>query len=152
MDFENTKRIQASPDDVFQWLSKVENLPKYLPTTREAHMASGDKVHLEGEAHGHQYASDGFFRCLDDHRRLEWSSDGDFAYSGWLEVKGVSNNEADVTVHLSFAPNPQQSANKPMPGEGPDEHQIQEGIDKALQSIQNHIEGTGGKEEPQSAH
>ena len=153
MDFEGTKRIGASPDDVYRWVSDVQNLPKYLPTTGEAHMVSGDKVHVAGEAHGHHYSSDGFFRQDDAAKRLEWSSDGDFKYSGWLEVKEAAGNQsADVTVHLKFDPNPQQSANRPMPGQGPDQHQIQEGLDKALQSIQNQIEGKGGKEEPQSAH
>ncbi|WP_027482488.1 SRPBCC family protein [Deinococcus pimensis] len=152
MEFENTKRIQAPVDDVYAWVSDVRNLPKYLPTTREAHMASGEKVHVEGEAHGHQYASDGFFRRDDAGRRMEWSSDGDFRYAGWLQVKPVSNEETDVTVHLTFDPTPQESANRPMPGQGPDQHQINEGIVKALDSIKNQIEGHGGKEEPPSAH
>ena len=152
MDFESTKRIQASPDDVYAWVSDVQNLPKYLPTTSEAHMASGDKVHVEGEAKGHQYASEGFFRKNENEKRMEWSSDGDFKYSGWLQVKEAGDQQSDVTVHLTFDPNPQESANKPMDGEGPNEQQIQDGLDKALQSIENQIEGKGGKEEPASVH
>ncbi len=152
MDFERTQRIQASQDDVFAWVSDVENLPKYLPTTREAHMASGEKVHVEGEAKGHEYASDGFFRRNDDENRMEWSSDGDFRYSGWLRVQSAGAQEADVTVHLSFEPSPQESANHSGAGGGPNEQQIQDGLEKALQSIKNQIEGTGGKEEPASAH
>lgn len=38
-----------------------------------------------------------------------------------------------------------------MPGEAPSNDQIQEGIDTALQSIQNFVEGRGGKEEPSAA-
>jgi ribosome-associated toxin RatA of RatAB toxin-antitoxin module len=30
-EYEKTQTIEASPDEVFAWLSNVDNLPEYLP-------------------------------------------------------------------------------------------------------------------------
>ncbi len=151
MEFEKSTRVQASPDQVFAFVSDVRNLPKYLPTTKSAQPQEGERVQLQGEANGHRYEGDGRFKQDQAGKRLEWGSDFEFDYSGWLEVKPDGDGASQVTVHLHFGPSPQQSANVPVPGEGPDEGQIQEGLDKALQSIQNQVEGKGGKEEPSAA-
>lgn len=65
-------------------MSKVENLPKYLPTTHSAEPQDGERVRVQGEAQGHPYDSDGFFRQDKENHRIEWRADEGY-YSGWLQ-------------------------------------------------------------------
>ena len=85
-------------------MSKVENLPKYLPTTHSAQPQQGDRVRVQGEAQGHEYDADGFFRTDKDAHRIEWGADEQY-YSGWLEVTG-QGDDSSMTVHLSFSGGP----------------------------------------------
>jgi hypothetical protein len=97
---------------------------------------------------GHRYDADGYLRPNPEKLRLEWGADEGY-YSGWLQVEGQNGNghdSAQVTVHLSFKEKPGQDS-----GHAPSDADIQEGMQKALQSIQNYVEGTGGKEEPAAA-
>ncbi len=153
-EFEHSTPISASPDEVFAFMSKVENLPKYLPTTHSAQSQEGERVRVQGEAQGHQYDSDGFFRKDEANHRIEWGADEGY-YSGWLQVEG-QGEDSSMTVHLSFSGGPPGGQGEE-PGEGsgeaPNREQIQEGLVKALESIKNFVEEgrSGGKEEPSAA-
>ena len=151
MEYTGTRTIQASPDEVYAFVSDVRNLPRYLPTTKRAEPQGGERVEVEGEAQGHHYQADGRFHQDAQNHRLEWGSAADINSSGTLEVKRSGDSASEVTVRLRFDPDPQRAPNQDMPGEAPSNNQIQEGIDKALQSIQNFVEGRGGKEEPSAA-
>ncbi|WP_216317813.1 SRPBCC family protein [Deinococcus aestuarii] len=150
MEYQGTRRIQASPEEVFAFVSDVRNLPRYLPTTRRAEPQGEERVAVEGEANGHPYQADGRFHKDARNHRLEWGSDGEINYSGTLEVR-PDGDGSQVSVKLRFEPDPGRAPNEDMPGQAPSNDQIQEGIDKALESIQNFIEGRGGKEEPSAA-
>ena len=76
---------------------------------------------------------------------MEWGSDGESGYRGWLEVK-EARGASNVTVHLSF--DPQSYAFQEMDKNTGDRTQIiNEGIENTLQSIKNLCEGRGGKVE-----
>lgn len=153
-EFEHSTTIQASPDEIFAFIAKVENLPKYLPTTKSAQPQSGERVRVQGEAQGHAYDADGYFRRDETRHRLEWGADEGY-YSGWLEVEAQAAG-SQMTVHLSFSGGP-PAGEGDAPGEGnqegPNREQIQEGLVKALESIKNFLEEgrSGGKEEPSAA-
>ena len=151
-EFEHSTTIAASPDEVYAFMSKVENLPKYLPTTHAAQPQEGERVRVQGEAQGHEYDADGYFRQDAANHRIEWGADEGY-YSGFLEVTEQGSGSS-MTVHLSFTGGP-PGGQGDAPGEGnaPDEGDIQEGLVKALESIKNFVEEgrTGGKEEPSAA-
>ena len=154
-EFEHSTSISASTDEVFTFMSKVENLPKYLPTTHSAQAQEGERVRVQGEAQGHEYDSDGFFRKDEANHRIEWGADEGY-YSGWLQVD-EAGDASSMTVHLSFSGGPPGGQGEE-PGEGsgdeaPNREQIQEGLVKALESIKNFVEEgrSGGKEEPSAA-
>ena len=152
-EFEHSTTIDASPDEVYAFMSKVENLPKYLPTTHAAQPQEGERVRVQGEAQGHKYDSDGFFRQDAANHRIEWGADEGY-YSGFLEVTEQGSGSS-MTVHLSFSGGPPGSEGSE-PGDGgdaPSEGDVQEGLVKALTSIKNFVEEgrTGGKEEPSAA-
>ena len=153
-EFEHSTTIDASPDDVYAFMSKVENLPKYLPTTHGAQPQQGDRVRVQGEAQGHEYDADGYFRTDKDAHRIEWGADEQY-YSGWLEVTGQGDNST-MTVHLSFSGGPpagQGDAPSDENNNAPNRDEIQEGLVKSLESIKNFVEEgrSGGKEEPSAA-
>ena len=154
-EFEHSTAIGASPDEVYAFMSQVENLPKYLPTTHSAQPQEGERVRVQGEAQGHEYDADGFFRKDEANHRIEWGADEKY-YSGWLEVSGQGEGST-MTVHLSFSGGPPagegDAPNDDSSSEAPNREQIQEGLVKALESIKNFVEEgrSGGKEEPSAA-
>lgn len=145
-EYEQTRRIQAAPDAVFGFVSDVENLPDYLPTVSNATIEHGESIRVQGEADGHHYDDTGFFHIDKPKQRMEWGSDGDSNYGGWLEVRGDANAAvSEVTVHIKFDPKPELA--RQMEKQGGRDQAINEGIKNALTSIQNHCEGKGGKVE-----
>lgn len=145
-EYEQTRHIQAPRNKVFAFVSDINNLPDYLPTVRNAAMEDGERIRVQGEANGHRYDDTGFFRVDQAQQRLEWGSDGDSNYAGWLEVQGdLTAATSTVTVHIKFDPKPELA--RQMEQQGGRDEAINEGIKNALISIQNHCEGKGGKVE-----
>lgn len=144
--YEQSRTIPASAEEIFAFVSDIRNLPQYLPTTKAAQPQQGERVRVQGEAKGHQYDADGYFRYDEANHRLEWGADEHY-YSGRLEIVPQSADSAEVTVQLSFRGGPPGAD----PNEGPSDADINEGIVKALESIENHVTGRGGKEEPSAA-
>ncbi len=91
---------------------------------------------------------DGTFTADPALRRLEWSADEANGYAGWLTITGQKSTWL-VTVHLTFgtATDLPDRIEQSTPSDRP----IQEGMAAALRSIQNIVEGKGGKEEPAAA-
>ena len=151
-EYQRTMIIEAKADDVFAFVAEIDNLPKYLPTVHSVRRQSGDRIQVQGEAAGRKYNDDGYFRIDQEARRLEWGSDGDNHYSGWMQVEeGVEEVfTSRVSVHLSFEPQPEFARQVEAQGGNRDDV-INEGIDNTLRSIKNLCEGTGDKVESQSA-
>jgi uncharacterized membrane protein len=151
-EYQRTMVIEAQADDVFDFVSDIKNLPSYLPTVRSATLQSGDRIRVQGEAGGKRYDDDGYFRIDKEARRLEWGSDGENQYSGWMQVEeGVEEVfTSRVSVHLSYEPSPEMVRQFERQG-GTRDDVINEGIDNALRSIKNLCEEKGDKVESQSA-
>jgi uncharacterized protein YndB with AHSA1/START domain len=145
-EYEQTTTMRAPPERVFEFVADIRNMPSYLPTTQSAEPQGGERVRVQGEAQGHRYDSDGFLRRDPGRRRLEWGADEGY-YSGWLQVQETGAGTSTVTVHISLRDHPPGAD----PSHAPSEEQINEGLIKGLRSIQNHVEGRGGKEEPSAA-
>ncbi len=148
-EYEHSARVNAPAEAVFDFVSDIGNLPKYLPTTHHAESQGLGRVRVRGEAGGHTYDSDGYFRVDATEHRMEWGSDGENAYAGWLQVE-ENGSGSDVTVHLTFAPRPDQ-AERFEEQTGDRDRTIQEGLEASLLSIRNLVEGRGGKVEPTAA-
>ena len=145
-EYERSRVVQASPDDVFAFVSDVRNLATFLPTVEAAQPQAEDRVRVRGEVEGYAFEDDGWFRVDTGRRRLEWGSD-EHDYSGWLTVAGADGG-AQVVAHLSMPPFVTESG-RPITGEptgGPD--QVERSLEAALDSLRNLMEGRGGKEAP----
>lgn len=150
-EYQNSIVIQAHPDKVFDFVADINNLPKYLPTVHNASPLSQGRIRVQGEAGGHKYDEEGYFRADPETRKLEWGSDGENDYSGWLKVdQGEEPSASRITVHITFAMSPEQPQKFEEQG-GNRDAMMQEGIGKTLQSIKNLCEGKGGKVEAQTA-
>lgn len=139
-EYEQSLMIAAPPEAIFDFVADVSNLPKYLPTTKSAQSQGPERVQVQGQAGDRQYNSDGFLRADRDNMRLEWGADEGY-YSGFLTVD-PQGAQANVTVHISLRGTPPGAD----PNERPPDHLINDGLRKGLESIQNYVTGTGGKE------
>ncbi len=147
-EFEQSITVAASADGIFDFISDVKNVPQYLPTVKNAQPQQGERIRTQGQAGDRSYDSDGHFRVDKQAHRLEWGSDGENDYSGWLEVQGNVGSQSQVKVHIHYAPKPEIVQR--MVEHSPDhsfESAMYEGISKTLESIKRICEGKGGKEE-----
>lgn len=147
-EFEQSITVAAPADGIFNFVSDVKNVPEYLPTVKSAQSQQGERIRTQGQAGDRSYDSDGHFRIDKQARRIEWGSDGENDYNGWLEVQGDGGAQSQVKVHIHYAPKPEvlQHMVERSPGHS-FESAMNEGISKTLESIKRICEGTGGKEE-----
>jgi carbon monoxide dehydrogenase subunit G len=105
MEYEESRRMPAPADVVFDIMSDVDTMQRWLPTTMEVEDAGPDRVHVEGTvddgAGGHHYATDGLFRAEKEQLRMEWGSEGP-DYAGWAQVYHAGAGASEVNLHLSF--------------------------------------------------
>ena len=142
-EYEESIEVNADPDHIFSFISNPHNLPKYLSTVHHAAAEEHQRIRVMGEAAGHKYDSDGPFIVHRDDRKMEWGSNGENNYSGWMTVEPTVT-ASTVTVHLSFNPKPELAAAfKEQTGSR--DKTIRSGLTAALQSIKNLIEGDGDK-------
>ena len=128
-EFSRSTTIEASPDELFEFLSKIENLPQYFTGLTEAHHTSGDEVHVtadpavtggEPDTTGAVQA-EAWFRIDAEQRALAWGSEGPHDYHGELQVTPDGDN-ATVSLHLHT--------------EHDDAESIERGIEATLSNIE----------------
>jgi hypothetical protein len=145
-EYERSRLMQASPDDVFAFVSEPSNLATILPTVDTVEPQAKGRVEVHGEARGRTYDDQGWFHVDQARRRIEWGAD-ERTYSGWLTVAGEDGG-AQVVAHLSFAPDV-TATGRPISGEpAADPDPIEQSLETALDSLRNLMEGRGGKEVP----
>jgi hypothetical protein len=154
-EYEKRQPVYRPADEVFEWLSKVENLPHYLPPVKEswsegpaASGKPGEKIKMKVEIPGrYETEGEGYFHADQEARRLEWGAEFSRDYSGWLTVEETPDNaeECLVTAHLSFG---QRSVQGEVQGEEPGsggEDALEEGVGRTLESIRRQLEEGRGK-------
>lgn len=144
-DFDESIRIETGADEVFAFVSNVQNLPLYLPTVRRAAPQLGQRAEIEGTVDGRRYLSDVDLRVDHATRSMHWGSDGEYQYRGWLTVGG-RNGTCEVKVHLSFTSRPDLSTRNEGQS-GNRDRTIREGVRKALRSIKTIVEEKAGTRE-----
>ena len=139
-DYERTTTIDAPAEDLFEYLSKVENLPQYMDRMTSAHNLPGDEVEVEAKVEPGDVGSSGeektvggeaWFRIDADHLKLTWGAEGPHDYSGELEVTpDGAGSQVTVRLHTMHE------------AEG-----IEDGIEQTLANIQR-IAGSDGALNP----
>ncbi len=137
-DYERSTIVDAPADELFEYLSKVENLPTYFDRLTSARNLPGDEVEVEattepGDAGagepGRTVGGDAWFRIDADSKTLTWGSEGPHDYKGQLQVTPAGDAASTVTVTLHTTHQ----------AEG-----IEDGIEQTLANIAN-LAGSDGR-------
>src|SRR3954471_16771380 len=119
-EYERSRLIQVSEDDVFAFVSDVNNLPVFVPTVQSVEPQKGEEVLIRGEIRGHTFEDEGWFHVEPARHRVEWG-DQERTYSGSLTV-AAENGGSRVYIHLSTPPYVTPSG-APVTGEDPAERE-----------------------------
>ncbi len=155
--YQRTITIERPVDEVFAYVSDVQNLPAYLPPIDEAHhrapsegneqdaAAQGaEGVHLHGSMKGQAFENDGWYQVDQGAHSMTWGAQADGTYSGSLTVTG-QDGTSQVEVTLSFGP---RSPHDQMEERSGERDLVQEALGASLESIRRQVEGEGGKVTP----
>src|SRR5215204_7420084 len=99
-EYERSRLVQASPDEVFAFVLDASNLATILPTVDTVEPQAEGRVEVHGEVRGRSYDDESWFRVDEARRRIAWDAD-ERTGSGWLTVAG-DDGGAQVVAHLSF--------------------------------------------------
>ena len=125
-DYERTTTIDAPADDLFEYLSKVENLPQYMDRMTSAHNLPGD---VGSDSGGERtVGGEAWFTIDADQMKLAWGAEGPHDYKGELEVT-PDGAASQVTVRLHTTH---------------DAEGIEDGIEQTLANIQRIAGSDGG--------
>ncbi len=93
--------VGMEADELFAFLSDIENLPTYFSRMKEASPAEGEAVHVVATSpDGEERRGEAWFRVLRDAHRLEWGSEGPNDYSGALDLDPLDGDRCKVTVSV----------------------------------------------------
>jgi uncharacterized membrane protein len=135
---ERTIDLQASPSEVFRYLSSVGSLPRFLPHIEEIRPEQDSHVVAFANVEGKRYEMNGFFRPNPADRRIEWGSDGTPDYRGWLRVgAGAGSAGSRLTVHISLR---SAASEETPPQPGLAGRRIESEFDKVMDSIRRAVE------------
>ena len=99
-DFTGSTTVDAPPASLFDYLSDVDNLPKYFTRMTSAKRGDGEEVHTTAQIPGgREVEGDAWFRVDEDTQRVEWGSEGPNDYHGYVDVT-PSGDGSQVEVHL----------------------------------------------------
>jgi uncharacterized membrane protein len=131
-EFEQSIVINAPAEDVFNFVSNLNNLPKYLPSLQHAQSSGPDRLRVQGASDGQGIDAPGFFRVDPAEYFMEWSAETEHNYSGWLEIQELDDT-CEITAHISFRPSPNSAAQ--MRQDGHTDEAIESELRSALMSI-----------------
>lgn len=97
-DVQRSLAMQAPPDAVLALASDIRDLPRQVPTTREAEPQGRERVHVEGEAQGRHCDADGYLRRRDGglERGADEAPSGDDINEGVREGLEPIRNHAEA--------------------------------------------------------
>ena len=95
--------INATAAEVFDFVSRVENMPRYLPTVEKATRIAPGLVRLKGAANGRRYALEGQLRVDADAMQMSWGAIERETYHGEFQVFDTDEG-AELACRLEFEP------------------------------------------------
>jgi carbon monoxide dehydrogenase subunit G len=129
MEYEESRGMPADAEIVFDVISDVNRMQRWLPTAMDVETAGPDKVHVTGGEDGAHYDTEGLFRAQKDQLRIEWGSEGP-DYAGWAQVYHSGAGTSEVNMHLSFF------GDQPQAHGGEAAEQTRQGMREALERLE----------------
>ncbi|HEY8371400.1 MAG TPA: SRPBCC family protein [Pseudonocardiaceae bacterium] len=120
-DFRHVAPVDMPADELFDFLAKPDNLPRYFPAMTEAEPVGGDRVHVEADLGNRHVEAEAWLQVDRRNRHLSWGAPGEDDYHGELTIveQGPNRCEVSVTLHTERA--------------GGDE--VQRGLEQTLASL-----------------
>jgi uncharacterized membrane protein len=125
-DYEQTTTVAAEADELFRYLSDVNNLPAYFAAMKSAEPTEGYAVHTVASVDGTEREGEAWFTAEEESRSIRWGAQGPHHYGGELEVSGSTGQASTVTVRLHT--------------EHGDDEQIRRGLANTLAQIKRNVE------------
>ncbi len=94
--------INAAPAEVFAFVSKTANMPRYLPTLEKA-TRTEDRVRLKGAANGRRYEVEGHLLFDEDALQISWGSLEPQRYHGACQVFETDDG-SELACRIEFEP------------------------------------------------
>jgi len=97
-EIDGSRAFKITADALWAVVADPARLADWVPTMRRAQpsgeggragtggRAGSEKVHVEGESHGHPYSLDSPLRIDESDRRLDWGTEGNYGYRGSVRV------------------------------------------------------------------
>lgn len=121
---ERSIHVDADHEHVYRYVSDVANLPQYFDSMTSAERTGAEEVHVTAEIPGGGHREgEAWFRTDDEAERIDWGSESESSYSGWLEVTA---DGAGSTVRLGMQ----------LHRDG-----MEDGIDRTLDALRARVEG-----------
>lgn len=138
--YQGSTSVQADAKSVFDFVSRPENLPQYVPFIQQADCGYGDVLHISGECPHGAFRGVGGFLTDPEAMSMHWNSRASVNYRGWLHVTDHEDH-CLVVIHLEFDPGLDAEANKEF-HRVLKEHpaSMQSAIDQALGTIRSRCE------------
>jgi uncharacterized membrane protein len=95
--------ISAAPAEVFAFVSKTANMPRYLPTLEKATRTAEDRVRLKGAANGRRYEVEGHLLFDEDALQISWGSLEPQRYHGACQIFETDEG-SELACRIEFEP------------------------------------------------
>lgn len=128
-DFQHTTTVGASRDDLFDYLSRVDNLPNYMARMTSARHTRGDEVVVTARVGDEETTGDAWLTIDADNRTMAWGSPGPSDYHGELTVTG---DDARSTVEVRLHTERDVDAGT-----------VEQGIHRTLENVRTLVEARG---------
>jgi uncharacterized membrane protein len=103
-DFLASADVAAPADELFDYLSQVENLPNYFERMTSVTDNEDGTISVSADLGNRVVESEAWFEVDRDARTLSWGSEGPNDYSGQLQVIGTgSTSVVEVTLRTERA-------------------------------------------------
>jgi uncharacterized membrane protein len=97
-DFLTSAEVAAPADELFDYLSQVENLPNYFERMTSATDNGDGTITVSADIGDRVVEGEAWFEVDHATRTLSWGSEGPNDYSGQLQVTGDETSVVEVTL------------------------------------------------------
>lgn len=135
-DYQKSTTVLVEPARLFDYLSDVENLPRYLPRLTSATPAGDGTVSVTAriepdDGPPREVQGEAWIRVIEAGRRLQWGATGPNDYHGELDVDSADQGRtATLTIRLHT--------------ERAEGEQVEQGLIEALAGLERAIEEVDG--------
>jgi uncharacterized protein YndB with AHSA1/START domain len=141
-DYRGRVSINRPAREVFAFLADTANMPRYMPTVRQATPQGGNRLLLEGEAEGKPWRSEGWMEVEPQQRRMRWGAEDPPRYHGEIQVSGEGeHSEVELRLHLNPKP---EVAERMQRHDGDVDAGLRHALQRTLEAIRQVLDSGGG--------